>query len=119
MMNQAIFDTLKAPSGGALPIYQGSRKFMTGSGFLSTIGRFIFPIIKNLGQRLLKTGVRAGSKILAGEPFRETVVSEFVDEGIDMAEDAVKHVRKKRGRGGRRPINKKQKPDVLHKVRRK
>ena len=120
-MNQAVFDTLKSPSGGSLPVYSGSRRFMTGTGFFSTLSRFIVPILKNIGRRLVKTGVRAGAKILSGENVGQSITSELLDEGVDLAKDAIDHVKtrinkSRSGRGVKRlSINKK--PNILKKVK--
>ena len=120
-MDEALYHTY-SQSGGALPVFSGSRRHMVGGGFFGTLMRYAIPLIKNIGRRSLGAVSRGATQYLSGnKDLGSAMVDEFAGEAVDLAQDGVNRLRKRRsqtgtGRVSKHPklcINKKHKPDLF------
>lgn len=56
-MNEVLFDFYSRPqAGGEMPYLIGQRYNQVGGGFLGNVGRFLLPILKTVGKKILGIG---------------------------------------------------------------
>ena len=60
-MNESLYKFYSEPqTGTGFPVYAGSRKHLSGGGFLATLARNAIPILKTVGRKVL-SGVSKGA----------------------------------------------------------
>ena len=81
-----IFDFYSKPTqyGGELPFFVGERYNQIGGGFLGNVGRFLLPILKSLGKKVLGIGIEtAHDYVNKNRPMLDSLVK----RAADVAED--------------------------------
>ena len=96
-MDELIFQYYSQPqqTGGAYFI--GERYNQIGGGFLSNIGRFILPILKTVGKKILGMGAETLNDVVNKDySVGDSVKRQLVINKDDRFNKRIKHVRKKR-----------------------
>jgi hypothetical protein len=79
-------------AGNGLAGFEGDR-YQKGSGFFSSLWKFIAPGAKLLGKRFLGHAADFGSDILKGEDFKESAKKRLKLAGKDVLNEAVERAR--------------------------
>src|SRR5271165_5266492 len=90
-------------AGNGLAGFEGDR-YQKGSGFFSSLWKFLAPGAKLLGRKFLGHAADLGSDILKGEDFKESAKKRLKLAGKDVLNEAVERAKSfaQKGSGRRR-----------------
>jgi len=103
--NNIYIDYYANQAGNGIPGFEGIRYQRGGGFFGKLLSSAIYPLLRFMGRKALKTGVNIAEDVLGGENIKSSAKRRAKDTGIELAETALGKAHSfltQRGKGVRR-----------------